>query len=316
MGEWPPWRLVIALALALLAVGCGGKSPKGGAPSATATPGAGGPPATLGAGALVPIGGGRSLFLRCEGSGRPTVLLEAGAGDADSHSWDGVLPELARATRTCAYDRAGAGQSVAPPGVRDARAQLADLDRLLAAARLPPPYVIVGHSYGGVLARAFARERPRDTAGLVLVDSIGRDGRRRQLAVWPPAESRAKRRGLASSVVGNVDLAAGEALADRLRSLGHTPLAVVTAGREAAFPTSPPRLARAMRRLWTTMQDELAALSRNSVHVVALQSDHDIPGLQPEVIVGAAQAMVAAARHHAPLPPCRRVFSGPGVRCV
>jgi hypothetical protein len=63
------------------------------------------------------------------------------------------------------------------------------------------------------------------------------------------------------------------------------------------------------------MQDELATLSENSVHVVALASNHDVPTGQPSVIVRAVQAVVGAVRSHARLPPCRRVFSGSDVRC-
>ena len=115
-----------------------------------------------------------------------------------------------------------------------------------------------------------------------------------------------------------VDLAAGEAIASRVTSLGGMPLAVITAGRQDSFPRTPARLYRALKRLWDGMQDELAALSENSVHVVALASNHDVPssaGGQPSVLVRAVQAVVGAARSHARLPQCRRLFSGSDVRC-
>jgi hypothetical protein len=115
-----------------------------------------------------------------------------------------------------------------------------------------------------------------------------------------------------------VDLAASEAIASRVKSLGGMPLAVITAGREDNFPHRPARLYRALKRLWDGMQDELAALSENSVHVVALASNHDIPSSstgQPSVIVRAVQAVVDAARSHARVPQCRRLFSGSDVRC-
>ena len=112
-----------------------------------------------------------------------------------------------------------------------------------------------------------------------------------------------------------VDLAAGEAIASRLTSLGGMPLAVITAGRQDNFPRTPARLYRALKRLWDGMQDELAALSDNSVHVVALASNHDVPAGQPSVIVRAVQAVVAAARSHGRLPRCPRLFSGSDVRC-
>lgn len=272
----------------------------------------GGPP-----GELVDIGGGRSLFLHCVGSGSPTVVLEAGFG-ADTFAWRDVQPELGRTTRTCAYDRAGTGNSIAPPGMRDARDEIADLRRLLDDARIEPPYVLVGHSYGGVLARVFAHVRSTETAGLVLIDTMGRDGRRRQLAIWPKSQARAIRGELATSVMGGVDLAVGEALASRIGTLGDMPLAVITAGRQDNFPRSPAGLGRALKRLWDRMQDELAGLSRNSVHVVALDSNHDVPSShsgQPSVIVRTVQAVVGAVRDHARLPRCRSLFSGSDVRC-
>jgi pimeloyl-ACP methyl ester carboxylesterase len=298
-----------------LAMGCGGQEPKTQRDPTVKTPRPA--PVAEGPGRLVAIGGGRSLYLECMGSGSPTVLLDAGFG-ADTFSWRDVQPEVGRSTRTCAYDRAGTGNSVAPPGVRDARDEIADLRRLLARAHIEPPYVLVGHSYGGVLARVFAHLYPTDMAGLVLVDTLGRDGRRRQLAIWPRSQAPEIRRGVATTVMDGVNLAAGEALASRVTTLGDMPLAVITAGRQDNFPHTPARLGRALKRLWDTMQDELAALSDNSVHVVALGSNHDVPSSrsgQPSVIIRAAQDVVGAARNHTRLSSCRRLFSGSDVRC-
>jgi pimeloyl-ACP methyl ester carboxylesterase len=300
---------VLVLLASVLAVGCGGQQPSAHLPRPT--------PITEGSGRLVSIGDGRSLYMDCVGSGSPTVVLEAGVG-ADTHSWQDVQPEVGRGTRTCAYDRAGTGNSVAPPGMRDARDEIADLRQLLAHARIEPPYVLVGHSYGAVLARVFAHLYPTETAGLVLIDTVGRDGRQRQLDVWPRSQAPEMRRGLANAVIEGVDLAAGEAIASRVTSIGATPLAVITAGREDSFPRTPARLHRALTQLWNGMQDELATLSENSVHVVALASNHDILSPrtgQPPVIVRAVQAVVGAARDHARLPPCERLFRDPDVRC-
>jgi pimeloyl-ACP methyl ester carboxylesterase len=276
-------RLLLVVVACCLAAGCGGGSR---------------PPAEPADG-QVSIGGGRSLFVHCEGSGSPTVVLEAGFA-TPSFAWRGVQPGAARLTRTCAYDRAGTGSSVAPPGTRDARDEVADLRRLLEHAHIRPPYVLVGHSYGGVLARVFARHYPADTVGLVLVDTAGPYARRRQLAT--------------TEMLG-VDLAVGEAEANRIATLGDMPLVVVTAGRHPNFPRRPLKLARGLRRVWTQTQDELAALSDDSVHVVALRSEHDVPGGQPGVVVTATDAVVRAARAGGRLAPCARLFGGPGVRC-
>jgi hypothetical protein len=113
--------------------------------------------------------------------------------------------------------------------------------------------------------------------------------------------------------MGSVDLAAGEALASRVTTLGDMPLAVITAGRQDNLPHTPARLGRALKRLWDRMQDELATLSDNSVHLVALASNHGVPSSrtgQPSIVIRAVQAVVDAARHHTRLPPCRRLFSG------
>jgi pimeloyl-ACP methyl ester carboxylesterase len=307
--------LAVLLASAC-AVGCGGHEPKQQrAAAAKARPPA---PGIVGRpGKLVGIGGGRSLFLQCVGSGSPTVVLEAGLG-GNTFNWRDVQAQLGRTTRTCAYDRAGIGNSVALPGVHDAREEINDLQRLLDGAHIEPPEVLVGHSYGGLLARLFARAHAKAIAGIVLIDAMGRDQTRRQLAIWPKSQAKALRRSVARPVRDGVDLASSEALASRVMSLSDTPLAVVTAGRhDAEWGHVPPRLARALDRQWVTMQDELAALSSDHVHVVALRSDHSVQRSdgQPGVVIRAVQAVVRAARDGTRLPPCERLFRGSVVRC-
>ena len=113
-------------------------------------------------------------------------MLEAGY-PGDSTTWRDVQRQLGQTTRTCAYDRTGLGNSLPMHGVHDARDEIADLQRLLGAAGIRPPYVLVGqvgHSYGGTVARLFASEHP-ETAGVVLVDARGSDATRPQLAIWP-----------------------------------------------------------------------------------------------------------------------------------
>lgn len=303
--------MVAVLLVCALVGGCGGNEPD--RPRAAKTPRAA--PVIAGPGRLVDIGGGRTLFLNCAGSGSPAVVLEAGLG-GESSSWQSVQPQLGRTTRTCAYDRAGLGNSLALPGVHDAREEIGDLQRLLDSARIGPPYVLVGHSYGGLLVRLFAQAHPQEVAGIVLVDSMGRDQTRRTLAIWPRSQAPALRRSLARPVQDGVDLRSGELEARRVRSLGDKPLAVITAGRET-FGGVPASFARTLDRLWGTMQDELAALSGDEVHVVALRSDHNIQTAdgQPDVVIRAVQAVVRVAREGTRLPACTRLFSGSGVRC-
>jgi pimeloyl-ACP methyl ester carboxylesterase len=287
--------LPVLLAFAL-AVGCGGHGQR----SATTKP-AGSVPVSGGAGGWVSVGGGRSLYLECVGSGTPPVVLEAGFG-GNTLNWSDVQPELGRTTRTCAYDRAGLGHSPPMPGVHDAQDEIDDLQRLLLAAHIEPPYVLVGHSYGGILARLFASQHPGEAAGVVLVDARGCDATRRQVARLPKSQVPPA---LSAPVQDGVDVAASEALASRVRSLGATPLAVITASRHDQDwgRVLSPTFARAFDRLWATMQDELTALSSNHLHVVALRSDHFVQRVdgQPNVVIHAVQAVVRAACDHTPV---------------
>lgn len=118
--------------------------------------------------------GGQRLHARCAGDGRPPVIFEAGIA-ASSVSWSLVQPEVARLTRTCSYDRAGLAWSD-PTRARPTLAGLVDqLARLGRALSLEPPYVLVGHSFGTFVVRAYAASRPQEVAGLVLVDPITTD---------------------------------------------------------------------------------------------------------------------------------------------
>ena len=112
----------------------------------------------------------RRMNFRCRGHGSPTVILESGFG-AGSQAWGRVQPRIAGVTRVCAYDRAGYGFSDLGPLPRDGAAIARDLDHALRAAAIRGPYIVVGHSAGGLYARLFAARRRSDVAGLVLVDS-------------------------------------------------------------------------------------------------------------------------------------------------
>ena len=119
-------------------------------------------------GQVIDVGGHR-LHIRCEGSGAPAVVLDAALGGS-SLSWSLVQPSLARLTRTCAYDRAGFGWSDPGPKPRTVGRLVAELRALLGGAGVAPPYILVGHSFGGLVMRLFAARHPGETAGVVLVD--------------------------------------------------------------------------------------------------------------------------------------------------
>ena len=274
-------------------------------------------PVLVDGGQLVDVGG-RRLYLECVGSGSPTVILEAGFGRS-STDWRDVQPQLGRTTRTCAYDRAGLGSSVAMPGVHDADDEVRDLQQLLFSARIGPPYVLVGHSYGGLLTRLYAYDHPGDIAGMVLVDAMGRDMTARQLAIWPRTTNPDIRQQAATPVVDGVDLRSSSQLDDRVRTLGDLPLVVIAAGmHRELFGGLAPSLQRALVRLWARMQTGLARLSSDRVLVLARRSDHSVQRLdgQPQVVVRAVRAVVRAARDKTRVARCAHVFAGPAVRCL
>lgn len=120
-------------------------------------------------GQIVAVGDLR-LHLNSQGQGSPCVVFDSALGGS-SLSWALVQPQVARFTRACSYDRAGTGWSSPGPQPRTAERYADELHRLLKNAGLPPPYILVGHSYGGLTARLFAARHPLETAGLVLLDA-------------------------------------------------------------------------------------------------------------------------------------------------
>ena len=322
-GRGTTGRVALGAAVSLVAVltaACGaGGVPRQPAPTVRTDPNA----VVFGPGRLVSIGNGRSLYLLCQGSGSPTVILEAGFGGT-SDAWSEVQPAVAQRTRTCAYDRGGLGNSPPIPGVHDAADEIADLGRLLDRAGIRPPYVLVGHSYGGLLVRLFAHSHPGQTAGVVLVDAMGHDQDRRLLRIWlaqPASVRRALPRPSANPVDSGVNVLAGEDLDAKVKSLGETPLIVITRGRldeNGSGTPFPAPIRHPAAQLWLTMQDELAALSPDSIHVIALRSGHFIPfssGGQPDVVIAAVLGVIHAARTRTHLPPCQRLFHSSGVQC-
>ncbi|WUJ67915.1 alpha/beta hydrolase [Kribbella soli] len=120
-------------------------------------------------GQLIDVGG-HSLHLNCTGSGSPTVVLEAGGGEMSSNlGW--ITPAVAGTTRVCVYDRAGRGWSEPADSPQDGTQIATDLHTLLHRGNVPGPYVLAGHSFGGLYVRTFAARYPDEVAGMVLVDS-------------------------------------------------------------------------------------------------------------------------------------------------
>jgi pimeloyl-ACP methyl ester carboxylesterase len=281
-------------------------------------------------GRLVDVGGYR-LHLSCAGTGGPTVVLLNGLGET-SPLWARIQPAVAATSRVCAYDRAGQGWSDDSPNPADATTAATDLHKLLAAAGETGPYVLAGHSSGGVHALTYTHLYPNDVAGVVLLDSASPhqvelvkpfNGEyqvmRRALAVAPtlfrfgvghalsalstpslPGNAGAQVAAFTNSPRGWANTRADQAAlpvafrqAQALTTLGDTPLVVLTAKDNVDAKPG-----------WDTAQDQMAALSTNSRHTVENLSH---VGLLTDP-TGAAQTVTAitdvvtATRTHNTLP--------------
>jgi pimeloyl-ACP methyl ester carboxylesterase len=249
--------------------------------------------------------GGRKLFLHCTGSGGPTVVFQGGL----TTDWVKVQNRVAPFTRACSYDPANGpwGRSDAAPTPRTGKDVVADLHALLAAAKVPGPYVLAGHSDGGLFVQLYASTYPDEVAGLVLIDAVHMNYYARRIALLkqllPAAGWKATVGQLRAPVPAildpeQIDMETSQAqtraalAAAPLRAM---PLFVLTRGHPDASD-SDPRLAAADERLWRQLQDELAALIPNSKHLIAQRSGHDIQHDQPGLVITSVRDVVQAVR--------------------
>jgi pimeloyl-ACP methyl ester carboxylesterase len=280
-------------------------------------------------GQLIDVGG-HGLHLNCTGSGSPTVVLEPGAGMSSSTTgW--ITPAVAPDTRVCVYDRAGRGWSDPADTPQDATQIATDLHTLLQRANVPGPYVLAGHSFGGLYALTYAAQYPDEVSGMVLIDSTAPVsaptppkpsagtyspmGRLSALAsntarfglmrlvvnlsgeTLPPASEEAERASLATSehLRSTLDeyLQGGNSAkeASALTTFNAKPLYVLTAD----VGSSPG---------WMPKQDRLAALSTNSAHHVVEGAAHVDLLIDARAAAATSQAIldvVAAVRTGDPL---------------
>jgi pimeloyl-ACP methyl ester carboxylesterase len=130
---------------------------------------------------------GHQMHINCIGEGGPTVVMDAGLGGW-SLDWSAVQPDMATFARVCSYDRAGFGWSEAGATPGDAQQAVADLHTLLANSGERGPFVVVGHSNGGLRAALYAHTYPQEVAGVVLVDPTPRATDEERVAFLSPAE--------------------------------------------------------------------------------------------------------------------------------
>jgi pimeloyl-ACP methyl ester carboxylesterase len=279
--------------------------------------------------------GGHKMHLDCTGQGAPTVILESGLWD-DWVVWYKVQPAISKFTQVCSYDRAGLGFSDPQPDQQPDSRNIADnLHTLLANAGVNPPYVLVGHSLGGIHILVYQNLYPADVVGMVLVDSGHPDQENRvppemkkiqsrlyfKSKLWGlvlplgltrlmgacgggPPEIRAMQRTVgcrwqtvkAREAEANAISASSE---DRhAGSLGSIPLVVLSRDPEkgAAPGLIPAELSRRFEVQWSQMQEELVHLSTNGSRVVATGSTHYVQMDSPDVVIAAIQKLVDADR--------------------
>jgi pimeloyl-ACP methyl ester carboxylesterase len=278
---------------------------------------------------LVDIGGGRKMYLECRGTGSPTVILVSGL-KASADDWDitekpapTVVAEVATFARVCAYDRPGT-----PVGEKPSRSDpvrqpttaadaVADLHALLKAAGEAARYVLVGHSYGGLIVRLYASTHPEDVSGLVLVDALSEGlqdaetpeqwamqrilmegDMRESLALYPDLERI------------DPDLSFEQVRA--APPLGPSPLIVLSADRPwgpqipsliaaGTLPADvPPDFGYVTDAAQKQAHEKLARLVPNAKHITSTNSGHEIHKEQPQLVIDAILEVVDAVRNAQP----------------
>jgi len=290
-GRWLLYPVIAMLALASIG---GGYQTLGEAADAKAYPMPG---------RLIDVGG-HSLHLSCTGSGTPTVVLEPGAGGMSSIlGW--IAPAVARDTRVCVYDRAGRGWSEPADTAQDGAQIATDLHTLLQRGHIPGPYVLAGHSFGGLYVLTFAARYPDEVAGMVLVDSTapasaakpgtpspGHGGSDDVLSRVSALVSTAARLGLgrlyAQASFGSLpprsrdEVRASDATASTLRSTIDEYVQATASTEQAAalrdFADKPLIVLTAGSghdAAWSAAQNRMATLSTNSVHRIIDGATHE-----------------------------------------
>lgn len=265
------------------------------APTIAPTPTSAASPAAFTGSGLVSVGD-HQLYMACSGAGSPTIVMDAGLGDT-SATWSALLPDVQAISRVCVYDRAGLGRSEPGPRPRTSPQIVAELRELLQNSGVAGPYVLVGHSFGGLNMRLFASQFRADVAGLVLVDALAPDQWVRFEQVLEPREVQQIRGWLRFNPEG-VDL---ERSLNDARStiapLGDLPLIVLTSGLQPGLPPQIP--ADRSAALWAAqrqLQAELAQASSAGTQVIAETSGHVIQNDQPALVIDAIRQVVDAAR--------------------
>ena len=281
--------------LALVLAGCASPAAPSSTPSGTPAPVTPEPtPAATAAPTPSPVeriegtfdvGDGRKLYLRCIGSGSPTILLEAGDEDSGTDHWRFVAGPLSDDTRTCVYDRAGLGRSDPATGCRQMDDILDDLDGMLDAAGVEGPYVLVGASGGGFLMAGFAARHPEHVAGMVFVETPKALTAERYPEIVPL---------IACDAPTNIErrdyLKVEHAAWDNRENLGEFPLTVLSNDYGDSVEPNTDEA--------TNVDDQQGwfDLSPDHAKQVVVTTGHDIASDQPDLVIEEIRAVLAAAR--------------------
>lgn len=291
--------LLVALALAFVSVAC--TSGRGSEARA----------------GVVEVASGRTMYFECSGQGGPTVVLVSGKGNR-ADTWrvtsagpssvaTSVLGQTEELTRVCAYDRPGTigvgdepSRSDPVPDPVTAKEGVADLHAWLTAARIPGPYVLVGHSYGGLIARLYASTHPENVAGLVLEDALSEG----LYAGLSPAHRDVLE--MLNLEPERVDTVSSFAQVVAAPGVPTVPMIILTADQppislqDVASGGLPPAVtAEFVTSLWSAQiaaQDALAKLFPAATHVTKTNSRHYIHLEQPQLVVDAIRTVVYAVR--------------------
>jgi pimeloyl-ACP methyl ester carboxylesterase len=225
---------------------------------------------------------GQNLHIQTFGKSEPTVVFEAGLG-TDSSTWKFVAGPVATCARVVLYDRAGLGQSL--PMMANNSAVTAEevatrLHGLLAAGSIPPPYVLVGHSLGGLYVQMFAKKYPSEVSGVLLLDSS---------STQTPSElkTRARLQPGSAAYLEQEGIPESNKQVTNGGPFPNVPLTVIAATDHGPFFKDwEPTLMR--------LQQQLATLSPQATFVVAQGSGHDIQLDRPGAVIDAIKRMVAA----------------------
>ncbi len=253
------------------------------ASAASAEPSTSGAPASRGAFAGLVSAGGVRQWLSCAGPGPLTLVVVPGLGSS-SAAWSAVLPGFRTFVRTCVYDRPGLGRSpnrASTSQVLDAGLQSGELWSLLRAAGERGPYVVLGHSYGGLVGRAFVAAHRSSVRGVFLAESVS-PGDSSTGRYWTEAGHR-------------VDLLVSGYATHGGPLLGSSPLVVMSASRPDADHLTGPTYGQPqwMTTLWVRLQKADLTLSTDAIQVVA-HSGHVLQQDNPPAVVEAARELVAA----------------------